>query len=420
MWMFHDYRLSRRPIMQEFYRKSLIVLVLIAVANALVAWFCIDRSYLSLPLQDAKAPHWHYLVETDASRPGKSEHSTAKLEETTRDRLRFAFRLASGVPYPYLSASLVFDDGKGREVQRDLSRYSTVSFVAKCTPGTALSFFMSTFDPNLSKPGQFLSYRSPVTYFSCDVNGVPVTLDLNRLFISQWWFEVQNLDLARQGYLLDRVARIGFGTSAQSPQRVDANVEIADLTLRGRDYRYLWEIAIVATLSVGMAAVWFCRSYARVLRAHLATASIEPGPLCVPAEAPATQEITHKQTSLQPYKEAERMAILRFIAVNFTSPDLDLESVVSGTGANRNKINEILKSELGLTFTAYLNKLRLAEAGRLLATSKGKAVAEIASAVGYGNVSYFNKLFKETYGCTPRIFRTRASPGEAVSADPQP
>jgi len=32
-------------------------------------------------------------------------------------------------------------------------------------------------------------------------------------------------------------------------------------------------------------------------------------------------------------------------------------------------------------------------------------VAEIAYAVGYRNVSYFNKLFKEEYGCTPKTFR---------------
>jgi len=80
--------------------------------------------------------------------------------------------------------------------------------------------------------------------------------------------------------------------------------------------------------------------------------------------------------------------------------------VVVETGANRNKINDILKAELGFTFSGYLNKLRLTEAARLL-SEKGKAtVGEIAYSVGYSNVSYFNKLFKEEYGCTPKSFRS--------------
>jgi len=55
----------------------------------------------------------------------------------------------------------------------------------------------------------------------------------------------------------------------------------------------------------------------------------------------------------------------------------------------------------------------------LLAWSQGMPVAEIASTVGYANVSYFNKLFKEAYGCTPKIFRTRAADEVSVAPRPQ-
>jgi AraC-like DNA-binding protein len=65
---------------------------------------------------------------------------------------------------------------------------------------------------------------------------------------------------------------------------------------------------------------------------------------------------------------------------------------------------------LGFTFTGYLNKLRLTEAARLLADKPEASIAEIAYSVGYKNVSYFNKLFKEDYGCTPKIFRSIYDP----------
>ena len=83
-------------------------------------------------------------------------------------------------------------------------------------------------------------------------------------------------------------------------------------------------------------------------------------------------------------------------------------SQLEATGANRHKINEVLKSELGMTFTGYLNKLRLTEASRLLTEKSSAAVSEIAYLVGYANVPYFNKLFKDEYGCTPKSFRMLA------------
>jgi AraC-like DNA-binding protein len=62
-----------------------------------------------------------------------------------------------------------------------------------------------------------------------------------------------------------------------------------------------------------------------------------------------------------------------------------------------------------MTFTRYINKLRLTEAARLLTDKTGKPIAEIAYSVGYANASYFNKLFKEEYGCTPKAFRALAT-----------
>jgi AraC-like DNA-binding protein len=81
-------------------------------------------------------------------------------------------------------------------------------------------------------------------------------------------------------------------------------------------------------------------------------------------------------------------------------------------------VNELLKTELGMTFTGYVNKLRLTEAARLLTEKSAATVAEIAYSVGYANVSYFNRLFKEEYGCTPKAFRTVATEQQPADAEP--
>jgi AraC-like DNA-binding protein len=45
----------------------------------------------------------------------------------------------------------------------------------------------------------------------------------------------------------------------------------------------------------------------------------------------------------------------------------------------------------------------------LLTENSSAAVSEIAKSVGFLNVPYFNKLFKDEFGCTPNAFRTLAA-----------
>jgi len=319
------------------------------------------------------------------------------VDRSAPDRMRFDLNLPPDNPDVNASADLLAVDGKGTPALADLSKYSTVSFVATCSPANSMFFVASIYDEHVSQSGNFLTYPPAQTYFSCNEQGVPVTLDLTRLTIPQWWFETLHRDLARQDYTLDRVARLVFGATPQSPRGTPIHVEISWITLRGRDYGYLaWLAGLVAAGWIAF-GVWFFRAHARAMIASVDTQLKTDLPL-----------VAYRQLTLEPYRDKEKAAVLKFIATNYTDPELDLEGVVAATGTNRTKVNDVLKSELGMTFTSYLNKLRLTEAARLLIEKSDTTVAEIAYSVGYANVSYFNKLFKEEYGCTPKSFRTLA------------
>jgi AraC-like DNA-binding protein len=382
--------------MQEFYKKALVALLLLVVADALLACIFIYQSYPAFTLLPAQrdGARWHYRTYSDVATGGSS---AVRLQAGTRERLRFGFNLTGQAPYPFVSTELVLEDREGRQAHRDWTRYDTVTFLAKCAPAGSMIVVISTFDRKISTPGDFQTYRSPGTYFSCNEQGVPVSLDIKRFALPEWWFEKMKLDLSDRAYTLDKVAKIVFGTSATRPRNVDSYLEVSDLTLRGRDYRYIAALALAILASTLGFAAWFLRAHARALVASVDCKIKKDLPL-----------VAYRQLTLEPYKDKEKASVLRFIATNYTNPELDLEGVASETGANRNKINEVLKAELGMTFTSYLNKLRLTEAARLLAEKDGAAVAEIAYAVGYANVSYFNKLFKEEYGCTPKAFRSLA------------
>jgi AraC-like DNA-binding protein len=382
--------------MQEFYRRALYAFVLILFADALLAVVLIERSYLSqsllAPPGGGQAVRWRHALTAIPWNPG-----FIHVDEAVRDGLRFDLNLPADGSDPIVSADLLAEDGKGSPALADLSAYDTLSFVAKCSPANSLSFVASIHDEHLSQSGNFLTYPPATTFFSCNEHGTAVSLDLTRLTIPEWWFKTQQHDLAHQDYRLDRVARLVFGTTSQSRHGMPARVEIDAVTLRGRDYRSIgWLVGIVVAGWIAF-AVWFFRAHARVLRSNVDTQLKQDLPL-----------VAYRQLMLEPYRDKEKASVLEFIATNFSDPTLDLERVVVATGANRTKVNRVLKSELGMTFTNYLNKLRLTEAARQLTENNDMTVAEISFAVGYANVSYFNKLFKEAYSCTPKAFRALA------------
>ena len=395
--------------MQEFYKKALLTLIVLLLLDMLLAVFFVYRSYPTQVLMPAQKgdSRWQYSTFSDVDFGGASE---VRLRDS-RDRLRFDFKLKDVAQYPFAAAALVYKDDKGRPSHTDWSKFRTISFVATCAPASSLTFELSIFDDKISKPGDFATYRPPRTYFLCNEQGMPVTVDLARLQIPEWWFRERKLDLASQGYELDKVAKIMFLPSAATPHNVDAYVEISELTLHGRDYRYLAALVLIILGGWVAFGVWFFRAHSRALLASVDSK--------VKTNAPF---VAYRQLTLEPYKDKEKAMILRYIASAYTDPKLDLEAVAAGTGANRNKINEVLKSELDMTFTSYLHKLRLTEASRLLTELSSAAVSEIARLVGYSNVPYFNKLFKDEFGCSPKSFRMLAAqqPQQEQAADSAP
>ena len=63
-----------------------------------------------------------------------------------------------------------------------------------------------------------------------------------------------------------------------------------------------------------------------------------------------------------------------------------------------------IKHRTGKTYTQLVQEKRLAQAAFLLRTTERK-VDEIAGAVGYENMGYFHRIFREAYGISPRNYR---------------
>ena len=74
-------------------------------------------------------------------------------------------------------------------------------------------------------------------------------------------------------------------------------------------------------------------------------------------------------------------------------------------------ISRLMKRYSPYTFTQYLQRRRLLQAAYMLTETK-EPVENIIVAVGYENSSHFHRLFKETYGMTPKEYRKKYTMSE--------
>jgi AraC-like DNA-binding protein len=81
-----------------------------------------------------------------------------------------------------------------------------------------------------------------------------------------------------------------------------------------------------------------------------------------------------------------------------------LETVQKEIGISETKLSAILKENTDMSFKRYLNHIRTEEAKRLLRETD-RQVMDIAYKVGYGNISHFNRVFKEAENCSPNEYR---------------
>lgn len=85
---------------------------------------------------------------------------------------------------------------------------------------------------------------------------------------------------------------------------------------------------------------------------------------------------------------------------------LDGESVANALGVSRKTLCTRFKNETGETFAAYVRRLRVERARRLLDTTDYE-IAQIAYRTGFSSQSHLQTAFKSATGLTPREWRMR-------------
>lgn len=93
-----------------------------------------------------------------------------------------------------------------------------------------------------------------------------------------------------------------------------------------------------------------------------------------------------------------------YIEQHYKENDLSAETLCRYLNVSATYFSTIFKKEVGLSFVAYLTRIRLEHAVELLRTTEDKTYV-IAEAVGYTEPNYFSYVFKKQYGFSPSKYR---------------
>ena len=124
-----------------------------------------------------------------------------------------------------------------------------------------------------------------------------------------------------------------------------------------------------------------------------------------------TTEPVEEETKEQKEKSADLKVKLdptveRWVAKKgFLQPDITIKDVALAMGTNQNYLSRYINSVLGLTFSVWLNTLRIEESKELLTGHEKLSIEEVGQRVGIMEIYNFSRWFKTVTGMTPQQYR---------------
>lgn len=104
--------------------------------------------------------------------------------------------------------------------------------------------------------------------------------------------------------------------------------------------------------------------------------------------------------TVTPVDERFLQRLIKSIEDHIENPEIDIDFLTKSASMSRSRLHMKLKALTGMSATGFVKIIRLKRAVNLMDQHYGN-VSEIAYAVGFTNLSYFTKCFREVYGELP-------------------
>lgn len=296
------------------------------------------------------------------------------------------YELAPGFVHPYVGMSLRFGQEESQDPCLDLSGIDSLVFDLQGLKAFGLTVQMIAPLPAKTgtEPFRILQASLPVS-----AQRQTVSIASSDLVIPDWWRQSHHLPLV--GSLpryMDRICRIELIGGGYVPVKQLDQVQLYGLwaqkpNLWGRFLGVFWLFVTVL--------LWILKSviYRQKKKLEQEKALLIHRPL-------------ELNMALGAGGDWERLQ--KLLLEEYENPDCNLELLSQRLGLSKRKVGELIKEHTGLGFKEYLNGIRIKEACAQLSNPKLQ-IQTIAFAVGFGNISHFNRVFKEVMGSSPKEWK---------------
>lgn len=298
----------------------------------------------------------------------------------------FEYTLDTGAKYPYCGVGL---NPKAPNRFFDLAPYDLLDLEIHATKGKRIVLQLAVLQAGLSDSETEQPHRVLIYELDLLQNQTRYTIPLSEFKTPTWWHENFKIPV-------DKLSKPDFSKtrSINIQNCVLIGLHKTDLITVNRlvfrqDVWKHWPYYLLALVFYYSGLVYLSRK-----------------PKDSPVLAQQPKISFQEKLPLQNQVDKDLHKLISFLGNNYSNAELSIPMVQKETGVGESKISALLKSEFGTNFKQYLTEIRLNEAKRLL-TDTDLQISEIAYAVGFGNVSHFNRVFKAETQQSPSSYRAK-------------
>ena len=124
-------------------------------------------------------------------------------------------------------------------------------------------------------------------------------------------------------------------------------------------------------------------------------------------EEEATEHVEGRELTAEQKEFMEQLDTVCTEGNLYSMHGITREDVAKAMMTNHIRLTKLLKEATGLTFNAYITKIRLDQAAHMLLETND-TIEQIYYTCGYRTRSTFNRAFTDAFGCTPKEYRSKA------------
>ncbi len=370
-------------MVQGFFNRLIIWIILpVILFSFFYAW---RRPHQTISIIPYAADTANFLIYSYSDSLKSTEKASAVYDIKVNDTIiAFSYRLGEGYQFPYAGVTLFAKDSSFF----DLTSFDNLEIDIQATAGKRPQVILGLYATGFTNPENTLTYRYIVKDMDLKKDQNRYTIPLDKFITPTWWYAENNVsEKDFKSLEFDKVKIINI----QNCQLLGKNIPD---TITIRELKFTKNAALFYQIAAG---VLICYYLIIGIIAYIRKK---------PKEQVQKVEIQYTPVQITSQSDQDLQKVINFISNNYQDSELSLKKIQLATGLSENKISSLIKDSFNLSFKQYLNNLRLTEAKRLL-MDLTLPVSDIAYKVGYGNISHFNRVFKESIGISPNDYRKK-------------